>query len=190
MLAQVLSKVGHFSEADVERFAQRIHYRRVSKDEVILPEGAVCQVLIYNLQGAIYQFNYKDEDQLEPNIIDLHLEQEWVLNDRSFFTQKPSECCIKAYTDCEVFELSVHDLHQLIAESPAFLQLGKVLEQATARVHFFDHPLSPTEKYLHILEHRPAMIQQFPLKMIAAYLKITPETLSRVRDKLAKGGGS
>lgn len=188
MLGQVLSKVGHFSDIDVERFARRIRYRSVSKDEVILPEGAVCQVLLYNLQGAIYQFNYKDE--LELNIIDLHLDQEWVLNDRSFFAQKPSDCCIKAYTDCEVFELSVQDLHQLIAESPNFLQLGRVLEQATARVHFFDHPLSPTEKYLYILEHRPTMIQQFPLKMIAAYLKITPETLSRVRDKLAKGGRS
>lgn len=186
MLAEILGKVGHFSTSDIDRFAQRVRYRDVAKDEVLLAQGKVCQTIFYNLEGAIYQFNYNNEMDLR--VIDLHLEQEWVINDRSFLAQKPSEVCIKAYTDCRVFELTLQELHQLIAESPAFLQMGKIMEYATARVHFFDTPLSPTEKYLHILEHRPALIQQFPLKIIASYLKITPETLSRVRDKLAKGG--
>lgn len=188
LAADILEKIGHFTEADLERFIERVKQRKVSKDEVLLQEGQVCQTLFYNLQGALYQYNYTEE--LEIRILDLHLEHEWVINDRSFLNQKPSEYCLKAFSDCEIIELSLQDLHRLIAESPAFLQMGRILEQATARVHFFDNPLSPTEKYLHILEHRPGLLQQFPLKIIAAYLKITPETLSRVRDKLAKGDRS
>jgi len=49
--------------------------------------------------------------------------------------------------------------------------------------------MTPLQKYQYILDHRPDLIQQFPLKIIASYLKITPETLSRVRDKLSKGKG-
>ena len=187
MIAQILRKMGNFSEKDVQLFETKLVYRNLSKDEIALAEGAVCTSVFYNLSGALYQFNYREDNEL--NVIDLHLDQEWFLNARSFFNQKPSDCCIKAYTDCEVFELSVFRLHELIAVSPAFLQLGRVLEQATSRVHFFDNLMTPLQKYQYVLDQRPDLIQQFPLKIIAAYLKITPETLSRVRDKLSKGKG-
>jgi len=41
--------------------------------------------------------------------------------------------------------------------------------------------MTPTEKYRYILSNKPQLIQKFPLKYIASYLNITPETLSRVR---------
>lgn len=102
-------------------------------------------------------------------------------------SQKPSESFVQAYAESEILELTVQSLHGLIAESPAFLQMGRILEQATARVHFFDNDLTPIQKYEHLLNNRPQLLQKFPLKIIASYLKITPETLSRVREKLARG---
>jgi hypothetical protein len=48
--------------------------------------------------------------------------------------------------------------------------------------------MTPLEKYQFVLQTRPQLVQVFPLKMIASYLKVTPETLSRVREKLARGG--
>lgn len=187
MTATILKQIGNFNEEQVRLFESKIVCRQLSKDEIVLPEGGVCSSVFYNLGGALYQFNYKTDNEL--NVIDLHLDQEWFLNASSFFNQKPSDCCIKAFTDCSIFELSVVRLHELIAVSPAFLQLGKVLEHATSRVHFFDNLMTPLQKYQYVLDHRPDLIQQFPLKIIAAYLKITPETLSRVRDKLSKGEG-
>ena len=187
MIAEILRQMGNFNEEQVQLFESKIVYRELKKDEIVLPEGGVCSSVFYNLSGALYQFNYKADNEL--NVIDLHLDQEWFLNASSFFNQKPSDSCIKAFTDCSIFELSVFRLHELIAVSPVFLQLGKVLDQATGRVHFFDNLMTPLQKYQYVLDHRPDLIQQFPLKIIAAYLKITPETLSRVRDKLSKGKG-
>ncbi|MEO5563434.1 MAG: hypothetical protein ABIR18_08365, partial [Chitinophagaceae bacterium] len=62
-----------------------------------------------------------------------------------------------------------------------------IFEQATSRVHFFDNRLNPTEKYQYILDNKSGLLQKFPLKLIASYLKITPETLSRVRESFSKG---
>jgi hypothetical protein len=79
----------------------------------------------------------------------------------------------------------MHKMHEMIGLSPAFFQLARVLEPVHSRTHLFDNQLTPLEKYQYILQHRPGLLQAFPLKIIASYLKITPETLSRVRDKIA-----
>jgi CRP-like cAMP-binding protein len=185
MFSSILAQIGHFSAQEVLIFGEKVKRRSIAKNDYILTKGEVCKSAFVILQGAFIQFNYQDE--IEQNVIDLHLSNEWVINHQSFTKQRPSENFIQAYIDSEVLELSVEDLHSLIAISPKFLQLGKILEQATARLHFFDNRLSPLEKYLYILENKPSLVQAFPLKIIASYLKITPETLSRVRENLARG---
>lgn len=60
------------------------------------------------------------------------------------------------------------------------------MESATERIHLFDNALNPIEKYNYILANKPELVQAFPLRMIASYLKITPETLSRVREKIVR----
>jgi CRP-like cAMP-binding protein len=185
MISEILNKIGYFSEEDIQLLENRLIHKNIQKGERLLNQGQVCQSVHFIVKGAFLQYNFKDE--IEQNIIDLHLENEWVLNQQSFVSQKPSETIIEAYTESIVFEINIHTIHQLIGQSPAFFQLGKVLDQMTARTHFFDNSLTPLQKYQHILENRREIIQAFPLKMIASYLKITPETLSRVREKLAKG---
>ena len=152
--------------------------RQFKKNQLLLAEGMICRSVLLVLSGAVYQFSVSD---IEENVIDFYIEDDWVMNYPSFVGQKPSTTSIKAYTDCEVLELSIHTLHHLIEVSPTFFQLGKVMEQGMARIHYFDNALSPLQKYNHLVETKPQLLQQFPLKMIASYLKITPETLSRVR---------
>ena len=185
MYQKVLKNIGNFNEEHLTLFSKRIRFREVKKDEILLPGGDICKSFFFNISGAFYQFNLKNE--IEQNILDLHLENEWFLNNHSFITQLPSESTIVAYTEGKVLELTIEAIHGLITESPAFFQLGKILDQANDRIHFFDNRSTPSEKYKHILETKPALIQNFPLKIIASYLKITPETLSRVRESLAKG---
>jgi CRP-like cAMP-binding protein len=185
MISEILNKIGYFSEEDIQLLENRLIHKNIQKGERLLNQGQVCQSVHFIVKGVFLQYNFKDE--IEQNIIDLHLENEWVLNQQSFVSQKPSETIIEAYTESIVFEINIHTIHQLIGQSPAFFQLGKVLDPITARTHFFDNSLTPLQKYQHILENRREIIQAFPLKMIASYLKITPETLSRVREKLAKG---
>jgi CRP-like cAMP-binding protein len=185
MLADCLRQTGFYSDEDVLLFEKAAVSRTMAKNEILLQQGAVCKSMFYNITGAFYQYNVKDE--IEENIIDLHTDKEWFFNHSSFASQKPSGSFIKAYAQSSILELSVESLHWLIAKSQVFLQMGKLLDQATSRVYFFDNCLTPAEKYQYILDNRPQLIQQFPQKMLASYLKITPETLSRVRDKFSRG---
>jgi CRP-like cAMP-binding protein len=185
MLAEILEKTGRFSDYDVTLFEKKTKIRTVKKGEIMLGEGEVCQTAFYVISGSFYQYNFKDE--IEENVIDLHIENEWFLNEQSFIAQKPSENIIKAYSDSTVLELTLFSMHELIAQSPAFFQMGSILEMSKSRVHFFDNSFTPLQKYQYILDNKPALLQRFPLKIIASYLKITPETLSRVRENLARG---
>jgi hypothetical protein len=58
-----------------------------------------------------------------------------------------------------------------------------IFEQAILNRDYQNNRLSPEEKYAMLLSTKPQIIQSFPLKQIASYLCMTPETLSRIRRK-------
>ncbi len=173
-----LKQVGTFTADELDQIQHECNPRYLKKNEVLLEAGQICSSIYFAVSGAIYQYRIMDIDE---NIIDLHVENEFFLNYSSFIAQKPSLDTIKAYVDSEILELTVQSIHKLIDVSPVFFQLGKLLQPTTLRTQFFDDSMTPGEKYKYILEHRPQLLQKFPLKYIASYLKITPETLSRVR---------
>jgi CRP-like cAMP-binding protein len=185
MISTVLKSNGTYSDGDLILFEKEIRERHVKKDEVLLGVGEVNTSVFFNVAGAFCQYHFRDETEL--NVIDLHMENEWFFNQASFVAQKPSENIIKAYSDSHILEITVESIHQLIAISPAFLQLGKIIAHSTSRLHFFDNNLTPAQKYQYILDNRPGLIQAFPLKIIASWLKVSPETLSRVREKFTRG---
>lgn len=184
MISSALDSIGKFTDKDKELFAEVVIYKSVKKDAYLLRAGEITRSIYYCEKGAAVQYKFKDE--IDMNVIDLHVQGDWILNHKSFSSQSPSESYIQAITDMNFFELKLATLHQLITLSPAFFQLGKLIDLSAARVVFFDNDMDPMEKYRFVLDHRPQLLQEFPLKMIASFLKITPETLSRVRERISK----
>ena len=178
MTQNILRDMGQFSEADAILFEKHVTKRSFNKNDQLLKEGEVCRSAFYILSGSFYQFQ---TGEIEDTIVDLHVQNEWMFNHMSFINQSPSKTSIKAFIRSEVIELSLSRLHELIIQSPAFLQFGRIFDQANTRIHFFDNSLNPVQKYNYIKEAKPLISQVFPVKMIASYLKIAPETLSRVR---------
>lgn len=179
MLSDILKPIGKFSIEELELIEMHLIKSKYRKNDILLKEGTICTKAWFIISGSIYQFKY---DDIEENVLDLHCENDWLVDHTSFVTQKPSVTIIKAYTDCEVLEINIDSVHQLITQSHSFLQLGKILNTAVSRLNYFDNSLTPREKYDFIMKSRPQLLQKFPLKIIASYLKITRETLSRVRS--------
>ncbi|MCJ8211500.1 Crp/Fnr family transcriptional regulator [Mucilaginibacter sp. RS28] len=184
MFSNALTTTGTYSAREIQLFEKEVTHRQVQKGTVLLSKGEICKSLFFLLQGAVHQYEFNSASDLR--VVDLHTANEWFLNHQSFVSQTPSEHAIAAFTDIEIFEISIESIHYLIAQSSAFLQLNKILAFPASRLHLFDNALTPLQKYQFIFEHRPQLLQAFPLKMIASFLKITPETLSRVREKFAK----
>lgn len=174
----MLRSLGFFSDFEVELFNKNIKTKTVEKNEILLSEGEISKSIFFIKTGALFQVQTIDDEE---KIIDLNIQNDWVFNFDSLTNQILSNTTIKAFARSEVIELRLENLHKLISISQNFLQLNKIFNAMSTKIHIYDSNLNPTEKYNYLLSNKPQIIKIFPLNMIASYLKIRQETLSRVR---------
>lgn len=151
------------------------------KGELLLDRGETCNCFWFLEEGSVHSF-YLNE-ALDPVTKGLYVAGDWFVEQSSFTARIPSKNKIEAFSDTKTHVLTIHELHNLIGKSQTFFQLGKVLGKDEKMT--FREDCGPDNKYLHLLEHQPNLLQQFPLKYIASYLGMTPETLSRVRKRIS-----
>jgi len=183
-ISEVLKQSGYYSKDELLLLEQALEYKNLKKGGLLLNKGEVCSSLSFLNSGALYQ--YTIDTNLDKHVIELYTSNYWVINNKSFSSRSASETYIQAYNDSTLCFLTIDAIHKLIAQSQSFLQMGKILDNTTSRIHFFDKNLTPDKKYEYLLENKPELLQAFPQKLIASYLKITPETLSRVRRRFSK----
>ena len=174
----ILKLIGQFSGLDAELFDKHTLRQSLNKNDILLKEGEICKNFYFVLSGSFVQFQTKD---INEQIVDLHVKDEWMFNQESLTEQMPSRTTIRGFSKSEIIVLSLNSFHYLCAKSQAFLQFGKILNQTKYRTMIYDNSLTPSDKYRFIIKTKPALTRVFPLKIIASYLKVTPETLSRVR---------
>ena len=177
-----VNSFGHFSEEEMSQFLGRLKQVTLKKGTRIMIEGQVCQTFFFVNRGRFRQYQLLDSGS--ETTLNLYLENDWVCEYRSFMTQTPSETVIQAEENSEIFELNIRDFHELVKISDAFFRIGRIFEQVMQNTDFKSSRISPEEKYQLLLATKPKVIQRFPLKVIASFLEITPETLSRVRRKI------
>ncbi|MFC4635318.1 Crp/Fnr family transcriptional regulator [Dokdonia ponticola] len=181
-LQNYLTQSINLTKRETDFVKNKLKYLELKKGDSLLNIGDVCSSVYFINTGSFYQYHLDEDFNIK--VIDLYPKEDWMLNHRSFISRKPSQNSIEAFEDSTVFELSMESIHELIAISQSFLRLGKILDMANNRLELFDNNKSADEKYRYILTQKPMLIQKFPLAMIASYLKISPETLSRVRKRI------
>ena len=181
---EIINKVGKFNDEEIFLLKKELQSYELEEGHTLLKVGDVCSSLWFVISGSFYEYNINEE--LDKVVIDLYIKNDWVINHKSFSTRQPSEYTIQSFKKSFVYELTIDSVHKLISKSQAFLTMGKILEESTSRINFFDNNNTPDEKYDFIINNKPQLLQEFPQKIIASYLKITPETLSRVRKRLSE----
>lgn len=176
---------GAYNDEELTLLKDRLISLKIVKEDYLLNLGNTCQSICFVNSGSFRHFQI-GADYHEINH-QLYVTNDWVLDHQSFTLQKPSKCQIQAVEDSEVLELKIDDIHELIRISPSFFKMGKVLERVAVNMYHQSSQMTPEEKYLHLMEEKPQLLQAFSLKHIASYLGMTPETLSRVRKKISIG---
>lgn len=160
--------------------------KTVKKRQFILHEGSVCKYMSFIIKGAMRQ--YCIDEKGNEHIVGLGIEEWWVSDRGSFVNLTPSKYNIDAVEDTELLITTLEKINILKDRCTAFLRMAHILDQNSfvASQKRIEASISFTaeEKFMFLMETNPAFIQRFPQNMLASYLGITPETLSRVRKSL------
>jgi CRP-like cAMP-binding protein len=178
-----LSKIHLFSDGELSLFTDRCIYRTLKKKEFLLTENQVSDSITFILTGSFRFFKKLDHGELT---IKFFIENNWIADLESLLTQQPSENYIEAIEDSEIATISLRDIHQLMDTHPCFRMLNAFLSELTIPASYIAtiNSKSPDERYKELLSKHPQWIHRFPQTLIASYLGMTPETLSRVRARI------
>ena len=183
---RTLSEKFHFSEADIEILKNELKPKKIRKKQYLLQEGDVCKFMAFVERGALR--SYTVDEKGSEHIIQFALEG-WTISDLySFLTGEPATYNIDAVEDSELVLISKAAHEKLLETLPKYesymrIQLtGAYIAMQKRLTSIISLPLE--ERYAGFTATYPQIVQRFPQHMIASYMGLTPETLSRVRRKM------
>lgn len=164
--------------------------KKLRKRQYLLQEGDVCKYTAFVEKGVLR--TYAVDEKGNEHILQFSFEGWWMADLYSFLTGEPSLFNIEALEDCELLLITRPSWDVLLEKIPAFERYFRILIQnnliATQRRVMGSLSETAEEKYIKLMNTFPDCIQRVPQHMIASYLGMTRETLSRVRSQLAARG--
>lgn len=187
VLAQNIKEKVSITEEEFEFTKTLFIPKKLRKRQYLLQDGDVCKYTAFVEKGMLRTFTI-DEKGNQP-ILQFSMEGWWVSDLYSFLTDEPSPYNIDALEDCELLLITRPSWDLLLEKVPAFERFFRILIQnsliATQRRLMGSMSETAEEKYTKLINNFPGCIERVPQHMIASYLGITRETLSRVRSQLA-----
>lgn len=154
--------------------------RKVPKGSFILRHGEICQESYFISKGLIRMYYLRNGEE---HIRQFFFENGLISDLVSAFTRTPSRLNFDALEDCELIVMPIDLLHRY----PQFKEVAMLdgLYHVSNRMAsiFMD---TPEEKYRELVAGRPKVIQRIPQYMIASYIGVTPEGLSRIKKRIAR----
>jgi CRP-like cAMP-binding protein len=173
-------------EADWECLQQKLAVQKLKKGELLTRSGEICRQVSFINKGLLRMFYVVDGKEICTGFAP---ENEYLAQYDSFLMQQPSAGNIDALEDCELINLSYTDMQALYKTYPVFETFGrKIAEMLFIMISSQTNrllTLDPEERYQSIIQYQPFVIQRVPQYMIASFIGITPEHLSRIRKKSA-----
>ncbi len=167
-----------------EVFKPRLYRKR----QYVLQEGDVCNQFNFIVRGCLRM--YKIDDKGNTHILQFAAENWWLSNIGSFHERKPSELNIDALEDTMVLQISYDNLITLYVAFPKFDRIFRVLIENSyvSLQKRMLQSISSTaeERYNSFMHHYAHLTQRIPQTQIASFLGITPEFLSRLRNRQVK----
>lgn len=157
---------------------------KVAKGEHLHSAGDICDRTFWVMKGLLRTYYLKEGKEITDGFA---AERESLTSVKSFMTNKPDQYYLQAVEDSELCVLTYPDLMFMFEHFPEMERYGRIMMsiyyvKLSDRLESYQFT-SAKEKYDHFCEKHKSILGRLPLGMVASYLGISQETLSRIRAK-------
>jgi CRP-like cAMP-binding protein len=162
--------------------------KKLKKRQFFLQEGDVCKYAGFITKGCLK--TYSIDKNGDEHVFQIAIEGWWVSDMYSHLTGEPATFTIEALEECELLILDLEARETIFKQIPNYERFHRILLErnylATQRRVNSMLSSSAEERYLAFINKYPQIVQRVPQLVIASYLGIAPESLSRIRKHLSK----
>ena len=185
-LLTYIAKYVNLTNAEEDFLTSRLTSRKYLKGQYILNHGDISKMQCFIISGCTKMF-YLDGNGQE-HIIMFSIEDWWTSDLGSFISQTPSDFNVQCLENTEIIEFSYDNIEEIFLEIPKLERFfRKVIEKAfvaSQKRIIRNFSLTAKERYVIFRNNYPKIEQRIPQYMIASYLGITKEFLSKIKKQL------
>lgn len=179
---------GDFTPDDLALLRSLSIVKKVRRKELLLQEGEVCRYKIFVAKGLLKSYRLADDGT--EHIMRFSPENSWTTDHESFKKQTPAKLTIEALENTVVVLWTRENMAELHTCIPAFKAcmeklIDNSLKASQERIHM-SISYTSEEKYEDFIASYPDVFRRVPLHMVASYLGVSRETLSRIRQSRLK----
>jgi CRP-like cAMP-binding protein len=186
LFAHIQNKVT-LTEQEKENLQSFFTARKLRKKQYLLQEGDVCTHLSFVTKGLLRAYNVDEKGHEHINLF--AWEGWWISDLNSFLSGEKAVLNIDAIEETQLLMISLADYEALTIKVPLMDRYFRILYQNSLvtkdrrLISSITH--TAEEKYLQFAQSHPQILQRLPQHLIASYLGLAPETISRIRKALA-----
>lgn len=157
------------------------------KGEALLQPGQIAQDSFLVLSGCIRKYCVVDGEE---KTIDFYTEEQVAGEFESMSQKSPSKYYLVCLEESRIARINSKKEEEYYQKFPRFEELSRAQMEAmmgeNLRAYSTFITSSPEQRYLELLKNRPQLTQRIPQHLLASYLGVTPESLSRIKKRIAK----
>jgi len=175
-----------FSDEEIALVKSLAIPKRLKKRQYLLRQGSVCRYYTFVCSGCLR--SYRIDDYGNEHILGLSPADHWISDPVSLLSGSPSNEFIDALEDSTFIQLSTHSFKTLLKDIPNFIKLSNKIitrdcDMSRERL-FMMLSLQAEDRYREFIRSFPKLHDRIPIYMIASYLGVSRETLTRIRSSM------
>jgi CRP-like cAMP-binding protein len=185
-LLDYINRVVALTEEEELKLSSLISSRKLLKGQYFLQQGDVCKFSGFVISGCTKTF-YVDEEGQE-HVIMFSIEDWWTSDMGSYISQKPADFNVQCLENTELIQFSYENQQEMMQEIPKLERFFRIIIErafvASQKRIVRNMSMSAKDRYLFFRNEYPKIEQRIPQYLIASYLGITKEFLSKIKSQL------
>jgi len=185
-LTNFITKNIKIGDEDLKIILSYFKILKKKKNEILLQQGKVSQVSYFVKKGCVRLFFIDDKGKDVTRYI--AFENQFATDLVSFITKEPAQETIQVIENSEILYIRHDDFRHLLKIIPKWkdfytIYLEKAYVNNSKRLMSFTS-LNASERYNQLFKINPDIVKRLPNKIVASYINISQETLSRIKSKI------